>query len=181
MLNRRKRLGILRALVVLPVLSAVVLSGCQSEGGAGGSGESHRIELPEVFTTQVCLRLGTLQLEGEYRYSSAGEYGLEITSPQSLEGLELSIQDGELTSDYQGLSFIVGSSVKEEGSVMQMLQEAMECLNGIQFTVPAASGPYQLTLGQEEGTLQVIVDDENFLPLRVILQREDFLGAPMET
>ncbi len=150
------------------VLLAVLLAGCQ--GLPGVMEQKGSVALPEKFCAQADIQYGDLALEGEYRRLATGESSLCVQSPESMQGLTLTLSGDGLTMSYEGMTFAVDSGTQAENAVMRILSASLDSLSGRSFTIAQKEASYRLSTQNEYGPLEAIVsseDGEHFLPEQI--------------
>lgn len=153
---------------IFGILAAVLLAGCR--GVPDVLEQKGSVVLPDQFCAQTDIRYGDLALEGEYRRLTTGESSLCLQSPESMQGLTLTLSGDGLTMSYEGMTFAVDSGTQAENAVMRILSASLDSLSGRSFTIAQKDASYRLSTQNEYGPLEAVVvpgDGEHFLPEQI--------------
>ena len=149
----------LAAVVCLSLLSGCLYSPRKSKEIA--------ITLPEPYVADVQILYSELTLQGKMERLAGDGLRLFVDSPKNLSGLRLQLQNGELQASYGELAFCVDNTVLPADSALALLRDALRSVNGETLALGKASSGQALQLTNEHGRLEVLLDEERFLPRQI--------------
>lgn len=140
------------------------LSGCARDGRQG---------LKTDFSADFTAQYGEMELSGRLTYTGEKSLKLELSSPETLEGLTVGYRGGELSLGKNGLLCTADEAYLPAGSFPSMLKTALG-------SVVSAAENGQLTFdGQEAqtdtpfGSCELTVDSEG-IPVTLSLSGRNF-------
>lgn len=107
------------------ILTAVCFVACTVTGGDKKTAPNG---LSDSFQAAVFIELDELDAEGTLKRFGSGMWEIEFTSPNTLSGVKLSFDEGNVTASYKGLNFSVPQSALPVKAMMLNLISAAESL-----------------------------------------------------
>ena len=120
---RKKEFGF-GMIVILAAISILIYTGCNN---------SVRIleKAPDInvpFESTVKMQAGELEFEGNLKRYAAGIWNMEVTSPETLEGLCISYDEsGGVKAELDDLTFEVPMENLRDGAVFALVFKAIDC------------------------------------------------------
>jgi hypothetical protein len=108
------------------IMTAFCLIACT--GSVTGSKTTVPNGLSGSFQADVTVILGELEAEGIIKRFGSGSWDIEFSSPNTLSGVKLSFEEGNVTASYKGLDFSVPRSALPVKSMLLNLISAVDDL-----------------------------------------------------
>ena len=135
MLQKLSRFFVPKRLIVVLVLLAVLAGGillfCRNPSGSAQDFDLNRAvaNLSGSFSADLQMRLGDFEAKAAFQQSYIGDCTFQFTSPPSLDGFCVSVQDGQVSLSYKGLDCSVPSDELFQQSGAGMFLEVLQSLS----------------------------------------------------
>ncbi len=107
--------------------AAIVMSLCTVSCSVPMKNDSvRRNGLSSGFTGDVSITIDKLQAEGIVQRSGEGDWNIEFSAPNTLSGVRLDFNEGNVSASYKGLTFSVPQSAVPVKSMMLNLIKAVD-------------------------------------------------------
>ncbi|MBE6863957.1 MAG: hypothetical protein E7495_05230 [Ruminococcus flavefaciens] len=107
--------------------AAIVMSLCAVSCSVPMKNDSvRRNGLSSGFTGDVSITIDKLQAEGIVQRSGEGDWNIEFSAPNTLSGVRLDFNEGNVSASYKGLTFSVPQSAVPVKSMMLNLIKAVD-------------------------------------------------------
>lgn len=163
MLGRKARRSGKRGFAAFILLSALFCGGC-GKGGGGILEKTPDISAP--FDSAVKIQAGELEFEGKISRRAAGIWALDITAPETLDGLCISYDDASgVTAELDDISFEVPAEDIRSKAAFALIFKAIDCAasagtltcneteDGKVYSGEFSGGAYTLTFDPETAVL----------------------------
>ena len=148
---------------ILAAISIVLFTSCNKSGG-GILERSPNVNVP--FEAAVKMQAGELEFEGDLKRYAAGIWSMELTSPETLAGLNISYDDGSgVKAVLDGLELEIPTENIRDGAVFSLIFKAIDCAasagelscvtteDGNVYTGEFSGGTYKLTFDPQSAML----------------------------
>ncbi len=148
---------------ILTAITLLLFTSC-NKSGSGILERSPDINVP--FGAEAKMQAGELEFEGNLKRSAAGIWSMEITSPETLAGLNISYDDGSgVKAVLDGLELDVPTENIRDGAVFSLIFKAIDCAasagelsctsteDGNVYTGEFSGGTYKLTFDPKSSAL----------------------------
>ena len=135
MLQKLSRFFVPKRLIVVLVLLAVLAGGillfCRNPSGSAQDFDLNRAvsNLSGSFSADLQMRLADFEARAAFQQSYIGDCTFQFTSPPSLDGFCVSVQDGQVSLSYKGLDCSVPSDELFQQSGAGMFLEVLQSLS----------------------------------------------------
>ena len=132
MLQKLSRFFVPKRLIVVLVLLAVLAGGillfCRNPSGSAQDFDLNRAvaNLSGSFSADLQMRLADFEARAAFQQSYIGDCTFQFTSPPSLDGFCVSVQDGQVSLSYKGLDCSVPSDELFQQSGAGMFLEVLQ-------------------------------------------------------
>lgn len=156
----------LAAIVILLVISIMMYTGCNNSGG-GILEKAPDINVP--FESAVKMQAGELEFEGNIKRCATGIWNMDITSPETLEGLSISYDEaGGVKAALDDLTLEIPMDDLNSKAVFALVFKAIDCAaaagelpcsdteDGKVYSGEFSGGTYTLTFDPKSAVLTKI-------------------------
>lgn len=183
MLQKLSRFFVPKRLILVLVLLAVLAGGillfCHNSFGGAPDFDLNRAvaNLSGSFSADLQMRLGDFEAKANFQQPYIGDCTFQFTSPPSLDGFSVSMQDGQVSLSYKGLDCSVPSDELFEQSGAGMFLQVLQSLSAGQNidAQEQEDGTMLLTfpLIENGSSCTVQLDPSTFAILRADIPEQD--------
>ncbi|MCH5193290.1 MAG: hypothetical protein J1F11_04960 [Oscillospiraceae bacterium] len=157
----KKRRGLV--ITILLVMSILICTGCK-DGGL-------LVKTPDMnvpFQSEVKVQAGELEFEGIVKRYGTGMWGMSITSPETLEGLNISYNDEVVTAELDGLKLEIDMDDLSDGAVFARIFKAVDAAASAETLSCTETEDGKVFTGEfSGGEYKLVFDPQSLAPVRI--------------